>query len=798
MQHKIERSCYFLIIARHACPQERRWDTDAPANLTMLQIIKNLLAWPLLLGGALAWAQALPIPLTPLPRDAAPVAIDGMLDDPAWAAAKPFTTFRRFRPDNQPDAGPYHTEVRVLMEPGALVFGIRAWDPAPRAIRAPLARRDKIFPDQDAVTVWLDPSGRSETAQFVRVNPAGSVADGVYRASDGEEDASPDYLDIEVASHRLSDGYSVEIRWPLSVLRYPLDGKLPWGLMVTRRVPRDVSMAFASAPVDRNHPHLLTQLQRFDIDTVLRQQLNDAQHFSMRAEGTARQLDNGQGTRENTANLGLELQWRPRADWVIDGIVRPDFSQVELDAPQLAGNTRFALFQTEKRNFFLESSDVVGQVQPDNWGVSRGLLAFYSRAITDPRWGIRATFRGTDAEGTAMALRDAGGGLILRPNAFSTSSYAVDQPSHVVFARHRSQIGSKASLAGILSVREWGDGIGTQVAGMDGQLELDNINHVRGHVLLSSDSTALPAGADLPGQPIAKGPAQAGQAGWLSWRHRGEDWRWAVHFEHISPRFANDNGFVPQSGIQRSTLDFSRIVHSENQRIAAWEVVLRAMNTRALADTRSGVLRGQVASELLQPGMWIMNTGGTEGWIYLNLDQARTRFDGKLHSPRSVLVGASAHPGSKLTFATLELTLGERIDVDADRVGQGFSANMQVTWRDTAGPYGLEFEQRAGIGAIQDPNGATALEEGTAQTKLVFHLSPAQAVRMVYQKQSYARSGAAGLPAVTSNSQVGTLAWLARAGALRNWSVGASWAQEERQPVKREVFVKFQQGWALH
>jgi hypothetical protein len=492
------------------------------------------------------------------------------------------------------------------------------------------------------------------------------------------------------------------------------------------------------------------------------------------------------------------LQWRPRADWVVDAVVRPDFSQVELDAPQLAGNTRFALFQTEKRNFFLESSDVVGQIQPDMWGVSRGLLAFYSRAVTDPRWGLRATFRGNDAEGTALALRDAGGGLVLRPNAFSTASFAVDQPSNVLFARHRNQLGDKASLAAILSVREWGPGIGTQVAGMDGQIALDDVNQLRGHVLLSNDSTVLPTGGDLQGQPIAQGPSQAGQAAWLSWRHRAEDWQWSAHLEHISPRFVNDNGFVPQSGIQRSTLDVTRVLQSENKNIAAWELLLRGTNTRAITDTQSGVLRPQLASELLQPGMWILSAAGTEGWAYLNLDQARTRFDGSVHRPLSVMLGASAHPGPRLTFVNLEVTLGERIDVDADRVGRGFKANTQITWRDTLGPYGLELEQRASIGTINNLAGATSLEEGSAQTKFVLHLNASQAVRVVYQKQTFARTGEPNLPSANSNSQVATLAWLARSGNLRSWSMGASWAQQDGQPAKREVFVKYQPGWAWH
>ena len=741
-------------------------------------------------------AQVLPlsIPLSAALASAPRVTIDGKLNDAAWESVQPYAQFRRFRPDTELDVGPYRTEVRVLVEPGAVVFGIRAWDPHPAQIRAPLARRDQIYPDQDAVTIWLDANGRSEIAQFVRVNAAGSVADGIYSATNDDEDATPDFLDVDVATHPLPDGYSVEVRWPLSVLRYPLDGKLPWGLMVTRRVPRDTSMSFASAPLDRNQQHMLVQMQRFEQDAPLRTQLNDAQHLRIRAEGTARTLDEGGGNRENTMNLGLELQWRPRADWVIDGIYKPDFSQIELDTPQLAGNTRFALFQNEKRNFFLESSDVVGQVPPDNMGVARGLLAFYSRAVADPVWGVRATYRGNHSEGTALVLRDSGGGTVLRPDAFSTSSLAVNQASTVVFARHRSQVGEKSSVAGIVSLRDWGPGIATQVAGMDGQISVNEKNQIRGHVLMSNDSTELPKPDDVQNTLLRKGPNKSGTATWLSWRHRGEDWGWAAHWEHISPRFVNDNGFVPQAGIQRSTLDMTRLVHSENKEIAAWELHLRATQTRTLDDAAKGVTRNQLASELLQPGMWIMNSGDTEAWINLNWERTRTRFGGQEHQPRSVLLGAGAHPGARLTFINLEATLGERVDVETDRTGRGFLASTQVVWRDTLGSLGLEFEQRASVGRIYDPRGNTALDESSVQTKAVLHINPQQAVRFVFQQQNFQRAPENSLAAVNSNSRVATLAWLARAGSLRGWSMGTSWAQETDQLAKRELFVKFQQG----
>src|SRR6201989_2178419 len=70
----------------------------------------------------------------------------------------------------------------------------------------------------------------------------------------------------------------------------------------------------------------------------------------------------------------LDLKWRPRSDTVFDATLNPDFSQVELDTPQLAGNTQFALFYPEKRPFFLEGADIL----------QAPIQAIYTRSVTDP------------------------------------------------------------------------------------------------------------------------------------------------------------------------------------------------------------------------------------------------------------------------------------------------------------------------------------------------------------------------------------------------------------------------------
>ena len=138
----------------------------------------------------------------------------------------------------------------------------------------------------------------------------------------------------------------------------------------------------------------------------------------------------GAGPRQtdNAWDASLDLKWRPLAELVVDATLNPDFSQVAVDEPQLAGNTRFALFFPEKRPFFFESSDLLRSPTE----------ALYTRSLTAPRWGLRSTWRGGRLAGTAMAIDDRGGGLVLLPGAYGTG--AVEQPIGRASCRERVSV----------------------------------------------------------------------------------------------------------------------------------------------------------------------------------------------------------------------------------------------------------------------------------------------------------------------------------------------------------------------
>lgn len=98
-------------------------------------------------------------------RTVGEIVIDGQLDDASWHTAIPRTKFYEIYPANtgQP---PVATTVSFLYDDRNIYVAVRALDPRPTAIRAPIVRRDQVLSDQDYVEVFLDPLNTRRSAFF--------------------------------------------------------------------------------------------------------------------------------------------------------------------------------------------------------------------------------------------------------------------------------------------------------------------------------------------------------------------------------------------------------------------------------------------------------------------------------------------------------------------------------------------------------------------------------------------------------------------------------------------------------
>src|SRR2546422_7388022 len=89
-----------------------------------------------------------------VPRFETDARVDGALDEAVWARAARLVGFSQYRPvDGRPAED--STTVLVWYAPDAIWFGVRAYEPHGRIVRATLADRDNIDAD-DNVQILLD------------------------------------------------------------------------------------------------------------------------------------------------------------------------------------------------------------------------------------------------------------------------------------------------------------------------------------------------------------------------------------------------------------------------------------------------------------------------------------------------------------------------------------------------------------------------------------------------------------------------------------------------------------------
>jgi len=665
---------------------------------------------------------------------AASSAIDGVLDEAAWERAPVYDGFHKHLPrDGQPAAGGLRTTVQLLVDDGALVFGIRAWDPAPALRRGQLARRDKVGPDQDFIGIWIDPAGHGRSAQFVRINTLGVVSDGMHRADDDESDLGPDFP-VETAVKILPDGYSMEVRWPLSNLRFPYADGRNWRMMVERSVPHASGTLMVTAPfrIDAlSHLSFLQEVANMDA-TV--EAVRDRGFVELRPELTVRSeraATPGQRLRGSQAELGLEINARPRADWVFNATINPDFSQVEIDEPLSQGASNVALSLPEKRGFFLESADVLGLPLP----------AFYSRTINDPEYGVRATWRGAHMDATAMSLRDEPGGLVLRGRPYETLEYA--QTRRTVASLARARWHQDGLLLGAFASQRDYHRFGTNdVLGVDAQWRGetdDGVQHQLSGVAMASRTTSGFDADDLP----AKVDGRSGGYLWGKYLHKTERWWHEAQVEAIAPGFVNDNGFVPQAGIARITGSMNRILGPQSLgglALYEFETYLIVHEMRTLADDVAGQRGGETVERKLRPGVWMAAPLQTNLWVELGFDRQRAGPGGRLHDTRVVNFGVETTPAPWISKIAAEVALGRQLDVDADRVGPGGNVILDVGLRfPLRRGWSLELDHHVNRAWVQGTLGQPAFSDTAWRWLAMLHFSSRDSLRLLAQNTWAAR-----------------------------------------------------------
>ncbi|MBW3545517.1 MAG: carbohydrate binding family 9 domain-containing protein, partial [Bacteroidetes bacterium] len=302
-------------------------------------------------------------------RASIPVLIDGALTDSVWQTAEKATDFWQIILSDQGKAK-RKTEVKMAYDDQFLYISTYAEDSVYYISNS--LKRDAGAGSSDAVWIGLDPLNQRTNGYLFFLTPFDVQGDEAYSAS-GLDDLSFSW-DTKwfSATKCFADHWTAEFAIPFKSFRYSRE-KTEWGINFYRvdakngqysgwtKVPINISWNdfgyYGTLLWDGPPP---STGKNISVLPYLTGSLNEN-----------RETDTGL---KGDFGVGFDAKVGVSPSLNLDITVNPDFSQVEVDQ-QVTNLTRFNIFFSERRPFFLENADLysdIGYV---------GIRPFYSRTI---------------------------------------------------------------------------------------------------------------------------------------------------------------------------------------------------------------------------------------------------------------------------------------------------------------------------------------------------------------------------------------------------------------------------------
>ncbi len=297
------------------------------------------------------------------------IVLDGVIDEPDWKDADVATDFYMVMPYDTSYSEAV-SEIRMTYDDDAIYLSLVFYDvvPGPRLVES--LRRDFSFGNNDNFLLFLDPFNDRTTGYSFGVNAAGALWDGTM--SDGSQVHLIWDTKWEAVTRSYDDRWVAEMRIPFKSIRYKA-GLDRWNINFSR-LDLKINEKSSWAPVPRQFPTAslaycgVLQWDAPPPDPGL--QLSLIPYVS---GGASRDFVAGTDPGYR-GDFGLDAKVALSSSLNLDLTYNPDFSQAEVDQ-QITDLDRFELFFPEKRQFFLENSDLFA-----NFG-STQIRPFFSRRI---------------------------------------------------------------------------------------------------------------------------------------------------------------------------------------------------------------------------------------------------------------------------------------------------------------------------------------------------------------------------------------------------------------------------------
>jgi hypothetical protein len=363
-------------------------------------------------------------------RGIGPIVVDGSLDEPDWSRVTAIDDLHQIEPSEYA-APSQRTEIRVFFDDDALYIGVRLLDSDPDGITANVLRQGDGLDSEDRFAVILDPYLDRRSGYRFELNPNGVRWDGLYQDTTQLE-SNWDGI-WEGGATRDDAGWTAEFRIPFRTLSFN-PNSMEWGINFERSIPR---AAEKIGWVSRNrqlNPGVAGTASGFEgvqqgrgLDVVPSFSVINVQTYGA----------GGDSSSDVEPSLDVFYKVTPSLNAALT--INTDFSATEVDDRQV-NLSRFSLFFPEKRDFFLQDSDIfqfgrIGSQGQNNFFAGGSVDVNRNFAVPSSAYESARPFfsrrLGLSASGQPVDI-EAGGRLSGRVGRFNVGSLLIRQGEYVV------------------------------------------------------------------------------------------------------------------------------------------------------------------------------------------------------------------------------------------------------------------------------------------------------------------------------------------------------------------------------
>ncbi len=297
---------------------------------------------------------------------------DGILDEAIWESAESAHDFWEHFPVNSVQAS-QQSDIKMLYDDKNLYIGITV-NAAGKNYMVQTLKRDFRAGDSDNITMLFDTFNDGTNAFLFGINPFGVRREGLL--SGGGNDIRGFTMSWDTKwkgdSKMYDNYYTSELIIPLTAFKFK-EGETKWGFNSYRfDTQSNETSAWMKIPQNQNVFGMT-----FMGDMIFERPLGKSRSpiAIIPYINAISQKDFENDDKFNNVKIGGDAKIAIGNSMNLDITVNPDFSQVEVDN-QVTNLTRFEVSLPEKRQFFIDNSDLFG-----SFGDVRDANPFFSRRI---------------------------------------------------------------------------------------------------------------------------------------------------------------------------------------------------------------------------------------------------------------------------------------------------------------------------------------------------------------------------------------------------------------------------------